>query len=113
MIRTLLISALLIGPASAHGWYHTWCCNGDAHTGDCQEIPTTAVTPIEGGWQVILEPGDHRLVTKTQTYFVPYRGNERAEYTSRERDSQDNQFHACLYPSEEILRCLYVPPMGV
>lgn len=111
MIRALLISALLITPASAHNWYASWCCNGDAHTGDCQEIPSEAVTPIEGGWRVILRPGDHRKVTKTQVYFVPYKNEEK--YSPKVRQSQDNQFHACLFPSEETLRCLYVPPMGV
>lgn len=83
--------------------YDTWCCNGDGHSGDCQEIPSSAVKPIEGGWQVTLVPGDHRLVTRVHVFQIPQ---------SNTRMSSDGRFHACLYPDENTLRCFYAPPMG-
>ncbi len=113
MIKETIIAATLIFPTavSAHDWYDTFCCNGDEMTGDCSVIPGTSVTATEGGWTVHLRPGEHRKVTKPQSYFVPYRGA--GNPPPYERDSQDNDFHACLWPNEDHLRCLYVPPMGM
>lgn len=100
--------AVLAGPAAGHeapaGWtYDAYCCNGSTVTGDCQRIASARVRPVAGGWAVHLGPGDHRLVTRPHDYF---KGHQET------RKSQDGDFHACLFPSEDTLRCLYVPPMG-
>ena len=89
--------------AYPHSWYDGWCCNGNGTSGDCQPIPASSVKPVEGGWQVTLRPGDHHMVTKMHTYFMPY---------SKARISQDDDYHACLFPDENTLRCLYVRPMA-
>ena len=86
------------------GWnYDGWCCNGDGHTGDCQVVSHKAVRSVKGGYQITLEPGDHRLVTKRHVFFK----EERAA-----RKSPDGMYHVCLYPTENQLRCFYAPPMG-
>jgi hypothetical protein len=103
MKRLILALALTIAaPAGAHQsskgmHYDSWCCNG----GDCDEIPGEAVK-AEGSYFVItLNPGDHPLVTKTHTYEI---------HMLKVRPSKDGLHHACLWPTEETLRCLYKPP---
>lgn len=87
------------------GWnYDPYCCNGNQEHGDCQEIDSKTVKPVEGGFLVTLNPGDHRLVTKPHTYMVP---NDQIKH------SPDGRYHACLYPTENDMRCFYVPPMGM
>lgn len=109
MIRLAAILALAAAPAMAHeapeGWvYDAICCNGTAHAGDCAPIPDSAVTVAPDGVHVTLNPGDHRRVRWTQSYApVPY---------DKLRQSPDEHYHACLYPSQETLRCLYQPRMG-
>ena len=100
--------ALCIANVRAHdadmGWsYDPYCCNGDSHTGDCSEIPATSVRPVEGGYVVTLNPGDHRKVTKPHTFMV---------LQANVKYSPDGMYHACLYPTEDDMRCFYVPPMG-
>jgi len=107
----LIVLAVVLGMAiqgRAHmaqtGWqYEAWCCNGNGHTGDCQQIPMDSVKPVQGGWQITLKPGDHRLVTKRNVYFKSY---------SDTRISPDGFPHACLFPTEATLRCFYMPPFG-
>lgn len=103
------VIAFLVSPATAHetptGWkYDAVCCNGNATHGDCHHIPRTSVRAVEGGWLVTLNPGDHPLVTKTHQWLKPYDDT---------RESKDEDFHACLWPTEDTLRCLYVPNMGM
>ena len=98
----------LAGAAFAHdaasGWqYEQYCCNGDSHGGDCQMIPATAVRIIDGGYQVTLAPGDHRLATRRHIFRVPQ---------DAARHSQDGEYHLCLYPTEDTPRCFYAPDMG-
>lgn len=100
-----ITAAFVAGSASAHnapmGWrYDGFCCNGDGHNGDCQQIPTQSVKVVKGGYEITLNPGDHRLVTKPHTFFVDQRNV---------RDSGDDYFHACLYPTEDTMRCFYAP----
>lgn len=95
-------------PASAsmpEGWsFDGWCCNGNAVEGDCDRIPTSSVKPVNGGFKVTLRPGDHRLVTAPQSYPV---------FAQKDvRDAPDGYYYACLYPTQEKLRCLYGPAMG-
>ncbi len=83
--------------------YDPWCCNGDANTGDCQKIPSSSVRPIDGGYGITLRPGDHRKVTKPHSYSITQ---------DKVRPSIDGNFHACLFPTEENLRCFFAPPPG-
>lgn len=93
-------------PAWAHqaasGWsYPPACCHGDIESGECQAIPGTSVREQNGGWTIVLEPGDHRKVTHRNRYFVPY---------GSEIPSGDGDFHICLHPTEEHQNCFFVPP---
>lgn len=114
MTRALLLALLAwSGAAETHdapsGWsYAAWCCNSTAErNGDCAPIPDGAVRITPVGYVVTLNPGDHPLITQVQTWTVPY-DSERPSV----RNSGDFNWHACLYPSETVLRCLFVPPMG-
>lgn len=105
---TFALLAIWAWPARGHeagmGWqYDPYCCNGNSHNGDCQEIPASTVRPIEGGYIITLVPGDHRMVTKPHTFTVK---------ASEAKYSPDGLFHICLYPTENEVRCFYVPPMG-
>lgn len=113
-VAAALFIWVMLGDAGAHsapptmkmpyGWkFDIWCCNGDGHSGDCQQIPTTSVKPVSGGYQVTLVPGEHRLVTKPHIWVIPQ---------SSARNSPDGLYYACLYPTEDTLRCFYAPPMG-
>jgi hypothetical protein len=95
-------------PATAHdaasGWtYDQFCCNGNNHNGDCQMIPATAVRIVQGGYQVTLRPGDHRLATRRHIFRLPQ---------DAARRSKDGEYHLCLYPTEDTPRCFYAPDMG-
>jgi hypothetical protein len=94
--------------AAAHeamsGWkYDGFCCNGDNHTGDCQMISTRNVKIINGGYEIILGPGDHRMITRKHDFVLPQ---------SEARRSKDSEYHLCLYPTEDTLRCFYAPDMS-
>ena len=117
-----LPAVILWRPAHAHnaptGWrYDGTCCSAAepiAHTGDCAPIPDEAVRIVPGGFVVTLRPGDHPLVTVEHTWEVPY--DRPMHAGSREpavRPSGDEHWHACLYPNESVLRCLYVRWGGV
>ena len=98
----------IVTDASAHdaksGWsYDAYCCNGNAHVGDCQQIPSKSVAIVNGGYKVTLMPGDHRLATQSHVFKVPQ---------DRARQSQDSEFHLCLYPDENTPRCFYAPDMS-
>lgn len=81
--------------------YDGWCCNGSGVSGDCQEIHYSRVKTIEGGYQITLVAGDHRKVTRLHVFQI-----EQAKV----RASPDGQYHVCLFPTEDILRCFYAPP---
>ncbi len=111
VVATIGIAAIglvLLGVVSA--WAHQtktgmkfdgWCCNGNTMNGDCQEIPGTAVKQVGNTVHVTLKPGDHPLVTKPHEYTM-----ER----DKVRRSTDGLYYACLFPTENFLRCLYLPP---
>lgn len=99
---------LLLRPAKAHEApsgmkYDASCCHAIGLRGDCQPIPNASVKPIPGGYQITLGPGDHRLATRVHVFQIE---------ESKTRRSTDGQYHACLYPTENDLRCFYAPPMG-
>jgi len=50
---------------------------------------------------VTLNVGDHPFVTKPHKFTFEY---------SKVNWSIDGLFYACLYPDENTLRCLYLPP---
>lgn len=103
----LLIATIAGTPVSdAHQAQSDWsyplaCCHGDTNRGECQNIPGSAVVERDGGWTIVLNPGDHRKVTHPNRYFVPY---------GSEIPSQDGQYHICLHPTEEHENCFFVPP---
>jgi hypothetical protein len=90
---------LASAPASGHGWYDPFCCSGR----DCAPIPFSAVTITEDGYLVTLGPGDHIMVRSPVEHLAPY---------GEVRESRDDSFHACLFPDQSVLRCLYAPPFG-
>jgi hypothetical protein len=83
--------------------YESYCCNGNAETGDCQMIPMKSVRIVQGGYEVSVVPGDHRLVTRRHVF------NWSQNQTRR---SEDGEYHLCLYPDENTPRCFYAPDMG-
>lgn len=103
IIGATLFLAVMMGVALAHSFYEAFCCSGNSVTGDCQPIPDEAVKPIPGGFQITLRPGDHPLVTRLHVFQIE---------ASKARPSPDGRHHACLYPTEDTLRCFYTPPMG-
>lgn len=108
LFALLLVVIWAAVKASAHDApsgmvYDGWCCNGNRHTGDCAPIPASAVTYRGDGWVIHLGQGDHLKVTQPHEYFVPQ---------GTERRSTDGEYHACLYPSENDIRCLFVPSQG-
>lgn len=51
-------SATALAHESHKGFkYESYCCNGDAETGDCQMIPTRSVRVTSDGYEVSLAPG--------------------------------------------------------
>lgn len=99
---------ILALPAYAHdaatGWsYDAFCCNGDHASGDCQTIPSKSVRVTPNGYEITVGPGDHRLVTRRHDFKLPQ---------SDARRSQDEEYHLCLFPDEDTLRCFYAPDMG-
>ena len=99
MAAVLAVGLLLVfqpWSAWAHSWYDPWCCSGK----DCAPIPFSAVREIQGGYQITLKPGDHPLVTRVHVFQI--------EQVKVKR-SKDDQYHACLFPTEDRLLCFYAP----
>ncbi len=104
-VTAVLVTIGAWGHEAPSGWnYPASCCQGTTETGDCQSIPASSVRAVDGGYQVTLRPGDHHLVTKGSHSWLKSMGET--------RQSKDENFHACLYPNEETLRCFFAPPMG-
>jgi hypothetical protein len=95
----ILIAFLAMGHSDGGQVYDPWCCN---HR-DCAPIPASAVTAGPDGYRVTLRPGDHPLVRSPVSHLVPY---------GTERRADDGRYHACLYPSQDTMRCFYAPPQG-
>ncbi len=105
ILVSITVYAFTVEAHDAHsGWsYDLYCCNGDGHTGDCQEIPSSSVRIVPGGYQLTLAPGDHRLITRKHIFKFPQ---------STTRRSQDSEYHLCLFPDENTPRCFYAPDMS-
>jgi len=95
----LLASAAQAHQAPSGMEYSSFCCNGQ----DCAPIPAQTVRTSPAGYVVVLQPGDHPMVTERQEFVVPY---------GKELPSTDGGYHICLYPTQEVLRCFYAPGMG-
>ena len=104
-ILVMIAYASAVQAHEAHtGWsYEPFCCNGNTLIGDCQAIPTHSVTITPGGYQLLLVPGDHRLITRSHIFRLKQ---------SDARRSQDGSYHLCLFPDENTPRCFYAPDMG-
>lgn len=83
--------------------YEPYCCNGNDESGDCQKIASETVQPSGDGYQVTLQPGDHRLATRKHVFLIPQ---------SKAMNSPDGAYHLCLFPNEDTVRCFYAPPIG-
>lgn len=100
----LLVASVVYAHESHTGMkYEAYCCNGNSNTGDCQDIPFSSVRIMSDGYEITIEPGQHRLVTKRHVFKVAFQVA---------RQSTDNEYHLCLYPNEDTFRCLYAPPMS-
>jgi hypothetical protein len=82
----LMVAALAGGPAAAHEWYSSTCCDGR----DCAPVERAAIE----------RRGDAFLVVATGEAIG--RGDARIER------SLDGRFHRCVFPDGRT-RCLYVP----
>ncbi len=105
MLAVMIACASSVQAHEAHtGWsYEAFCCNGNTVIGDCQAIPTRSVTITPGGYQLLLVPGDHRLITRSHIFRLKQ---------SDARRSQDGSYHLCLFPDENTPRCFYAPDMA-
>jgi hypothetical protein len=81
--------------------YPASCCSGDKSIGDCQMISASVVRESPEGYEVVLLPGDHRLVTRRQSFRIPY---------GQQITSTDGNYHICLYPNEAVVFCFFAPP---
>lgn len=103
MLKFAITMMLLPTTAFAHDFYDAFCCNGNQHNGDCQAISSKLVEITKDGYKITAGKGDHRLITKPHVYFSP---------TNKARQSPDGDYHMCLYPTENTLRCFYAPDFG-
>lgn len=93
-ISCLMAAGMLAAPiAWAHDFYALDCCSDK----DCGPYPAE---------HVAIEPGGYRLHTGELIRF----------HDGRIRPSPDGRYHLCAItysPGEnQIVRCLYVPPIG-
>lgn len=107
-LLSLLILLFATAAAEAHQSpggmvYDPICCNGDGEHGDCAPIPSRDVSIGRTGYNITLNPGDHPGVHVTHNFTEPFKAA---------RISTDGQYHVCLYPTENYLRCFYAPPQG-
>jgi hypothetical protein len=97
-------------PAQAHEWYSAQCCSGT----DCAPVRVRNVEITPNGYFVTLEPGDHPLVIRRTTAFLPFN-------SPRIQQSQDYDYHVCASATRQAsepgtsgqhLFCLYIPLLG-
>jgi hypothetical protein len=99
-IAIVVLLSLVGSPAAlAHSWYDPVCCSGR----DCAPVPFDSVEVTVDGYRVTLHPGDHLMVRSSVVHLVAY---------GDVLESQDDSFHACLFPDQHVMRCFYAPPFG-
>ena len=99
----------LLSRGDAHQAVGNWtyppaCCRGNDIGGDCEAISSINVTRSTHGYFILVHPGDHHLATRYHRFFVPY---------GEEIPSGDENYHICLYPTEDNLNCFFAPPNAV
>lgn len=100
-----IIAALMLTTTSytsAHSWYPYECCSDN----DCERVKVNTVKEKDGGFEVIVYPGQHKMSkdwAEPMVYHVPYKDA---------RASEDQNYHVCLSPTK-VLLCLFVPIGGV
>lgn len=117
MIGALLLAAVLVAlpaPAHAHEWYaqrsdpvfSNGCCGGS----DCREFDGALIEAEEGGYRIRLTVAQAQEVNRNTLLpidaLVPW---------SRIQDSQDGNFHLCIFLSDRSaprdgVICLFAPP---
>lgn len=118
MVSFAVISVGICAQGDAHQSGSSWtyplsCCSGK----DCRAVPRSQVGKGPNGFSVTLHPGDHHLVTRNQSFLIPY---------GAESLSGDGNFHICLQPTDEPteadgigrsgryhMNCFFAPPDGV
>lgn len=111
MKRLAVLALLIATPAAAHSWYDAWCCTTD----DCEPIAAASVDVTPAGYVVTLRPGEHSKVktrTVTRTFRFPD-ADPSNDKDGEARLSMDGDYHACVLPGSQVMRCLYVPMGGV
>lgn len=88
--------ALATRPAAAHSWYDAACCSGQ----DCAPVETAEIEETPDGYRVVLEPGDHPLVTRRLERLI-------SKTSPDLRWSHDAGWHVCASSARII--CLYIP----
>jgi hypothetical protein len=90
LIATALVAVFLWpSEAKAHSWYDPQCCSGQ----DCEAIPESAITLVEGGYRVRYKA---KLGLEVDV-IVPF---------SEARMSRDGSHHGCA--NQKKFLCLYV-----
>jgi hypothetical protein len=88
--------------ARSHSWYPYECCSDN----DCAKIKTSSVREVNGGFEVIVRPGDHKMTehwTEPMVYHFPY---------NETKGSEDQSYHICLSHTKTAL-CFFAPTGGV
>lgn len=109
-------------PTTGHGFYSGYCCSGYTQrngiaTGDCAVIEPEHVQVTPDGYLVTLEPGDHPTVRRRLQRLFRYPdadpSNDRTPGSPEAMPPGDENFHACVLPNSQELRCLYSALSGV
>lgn len=95
--------------ASAHDapsgfQYDPQCCGGAATSGDCAPVPDAAIREAQGGYSVLIRPGEHPMAHAPVSGFLAH-GDDRI------RPSGDDRRHACISRSGRLL-CVYIQSNG-
>lgn len=113
MIRIAALALLLAGPAAAHSFYSKYCCSSvDGMSGDCQEIPASAVEITPEGFRVTVSPENHVRAKTTIVRTFRYPDADPSNDEGEALLSPDGAYHACVLPKRQEFRCFYFTPGG-
>lgn len=93
-----VLLAVLALPAlvKAHEWYPWECCSGY----DCQKIDAKLVVEKNGGYEITIGPGDHKMAKDwpgPRVFFFRY---------SEMKPSPDGDWHLCITHGD-VGKCLF------